>query len=381
MRQRRAARAQPVRFDVSPLYLDWTLTRTPKEKRLQGLATWHARGLNTLGRCQRHYGDPTPGLCQHGCEEEDTATHRLLRCQGLRDLRCAHKLRPDECELLATGPRCTPESKLWLSSHPDIDVPTQHVLSLWAQKEHVQTWVQTQLQRCKQTCWKAPLTFTFYYVKENFGLHPALKRRIVGWKETMADMAARALATMAQISRMEWEADAIMAAAVIASIAEETVIMRGFKRQTQGLAPSAWASSSNQHLLPVVAAMWPNLQFEDLPPDDTLEVNEKLRGELRDETMHLIAELEVNNSIAKKVHAVIEDSFQFYPQAAATAHSKGQRGGIRSSRHFGGVFGREAVGTILELHLDVGSDGDGGSLFCSRHVRYSLLCVYAYVCV
>ena len=203
---------------MSTPYLDLLLTRTTKEKRLWGLATWHARGLNTLGRCERHYGDATPGLCEHGCGEEDTATHRLLRCQGLCNLRRAHGLSQDECAALAAGSRCTPESALWLSSHEDIEVPVQQVLGLWTQKEHVQLWIEAQLERCKQTCWRPPLIFNFYYVKEHFGRHPALKRQAAGWRESMTEVGVRALATANQVSRAEWEADAIAAAAVIASI-------------------------------------------------------------------------------------------------------------------------------------------------------------------
>ena len=143
----RAASAQPIHFDTSPLFLDWFLTRSPKSRRMQGIATWHCRGLNTLGRCQRHYGDQVEGLCEHDCGEEDSATHRLIRCQGLREVRDKHGMDHDDCDYLGRAPRCIAESALWVTPHRDLEVPLHRVLGLWVQKEQVQAWMSKLAER------------------------------------------------------------------------------------------------------------------------------------------------------------------------------------------------------------------------------------------
>ena len=104
-----------------------------------------------------------------------------------------------------------------------------------------------------------------------------------------------------------------------------------------------------------------------------------LREELREETIHLLAELEVNVALAKKVHAVIEDSFQFFLHASATAHAKGQRGDIRSAQTFGGVFGHVAEEFVLEFLLPLGSDGGSGVLLSYLFGRLFLMCVFTFM--
>ena len=211
----------------------------------------------------------------------------------------------------------------------------------------------------------------FYYIKKAFGVHPALHRQAAAWRDSLTGEEAVATAVSTQSSKEEWEADCVHAACIIASLTKGEVRVKGLDslKYTGEHWPALLLKSSNRHMLPIVGCVWSQIVFEKEAPTDMQQVSNSLETILAEEVLPMKQQLDHHAALAVKVHAVIEESFQHFPVAASTAHSKGQRGGKRSPK-VGvcafrclrpGSFGPE----FRLLCLGFGSGGGSGTSFSS----------------
>ena len=322
-----AARRLPLVYPVMVHVIDWQLTIRPAGQRSPMLSTFQCNAINSCFRSHYHFAVACSPLCEHQCGEPDDGEHRMLRCHALVPMRRALHIEDGDLEYLAQLHHCHRRAAIWLYPLDYIPWRLSQDLSwrLWPTQEWLAQVNALSLQ-------EAPIRMEVIYITHIQGRHPELRRHAMAvlWDELDIDDLS-AMATMSMTTRMQWESDVLMLAAIVALRCNQMVFISGLHASLERL----WChldaqKGSNLHLLPVLQSGRSRVQVQLGPCHEHLLLKNQLRDAL-DVPVQAARLLERNVVLARKVALLIDHMGDSHPLAATISRHHGDlRGGCFS---------------------------------------------------
>ena len=297
--------------------IDWHISLRGPKGRSTWMQTIQANGLNSRSRAARHFGSALSAACEHGCGEEDHFEHRFLNCEALRRARIMTGINNADEDYLRNMPSATTRGLWWV--HPiGID------RDIWPNSQHWGLWVNAEwIQIAQQDKSDADIQLVFTYAGWKAGDHPQVQRhgaQLCNLDDGWAIRHARAL--QSEISRKDWEADAMLQAAAL-------VLATGRQVQVHGLAKTGewlWnyicdGHSSQRNLASLLVAARNRVLVENTqqPPAEGLLEYIRIHPDS-------VAAWNYSWCLASKVATLLPSTHELFPLAAEISRRHGERG-------------------------------------------------------
>ena len=308
--------------------IDWDATRVdlPNPTRPTAHQTILAHGVNTKSRCFRHFGSGGSPLCEHQCCDEnevgleDHPEHRLLFCKGTQNLRVRH-FGEQHLAHLRAQPLCTTRCAIWTlpADAMDLLIPHERAWGLWPTEAFIQTLLA--IGRPHGYLSKKPQV-RFRYVKTELGAHPILKTHSATVSFSDLHMAFSASAQTQEYRKSDWECEAFVLAAIVASIWRCPIELLGLsKEKSWYLNGLATRRGANAYLLDTISQFF---RFLDVSFGE-MSGQERLHAPHPDPVVdpEVISFLDLQWDTAKRLVSFNSELLRAYPIAHELSRRRG----------------------------------------------------------